>query len=93
MRRVGGKDTQDLVRRTLDLMISNPLAAKYSWLGRRQKVAFKEFALAKLIIGSIERKKCPKEGGGSGHFQLAKTGQGQDEKAKILSLLFITNLL
>ncbi|KAJ8935285.1 hypothetical protein NQ314_012901 [Rhamnusium bicolor] len=73
MRRVGGKDTQDL-------------------LGRRQKVAFKEFALASLI-GSIERKKCPKEGGGSGHFQLAKTGQGQDEKARMVSLLFITNLL
>ncbi|KAJ8937090.1 hypothetical protein NQ314_012033 [Rhamnusium bicolor] len=34
----------------MGLMISNPLAAKYSWLGRRQKVAFKEFALAKLII-------------------------------------------
>ncbi|KAJ8931946.1 hypothetical protein NQ314_015098 [Rhamnusium bicolor] len=34
----------------MGLMISNLLAAKYSWLGRRQKVAFKEFALAKLII-------------------------------------------
>ncbi|KAJ8964357.1 hypothetical protein NQ314_004968 [Rhamnusium bicolor] len=75
MRRMGGKDTQDLVRRTLGLMISNPLAAKYSWLG------------------SIERKKCSKEGGESGHFQLAKTGQGPDEKATIVSLLFITNLL
>ncbi|KAJ8926538.1 hypothetical protein NQ314_021092 [Rhamnusium bicolor] len=77
----------------MGLIISNLLAAKYSWVGRRQKVAFKEFALAKLIIGSIERKKCLKEGGGSGHFQLAKTGQGQDEKARIVSLLFITNLL
>ncbi|KAJ8938532.1 hypothetical protein NQ314_011455 [Rhamnusium bicolor] len=93
MRRVGGKDTQDLVRRTLGLMISNPLAAKYSWLGRRQKVAFKEFALAKLIIEVALNVKSPKEGGGSGHFQLAKTGQGQDEKARIVSLLFITNLL
>ncbi|KAJ8943023.1 hypothetical protein NQ314_009844, partial [Rhamnusium bicolor] len=83
IRRVGGKDTQDLVRRTLGLMISNPLAAKYSWLGRRQKVAFKEFALAKLIIEvALNVKKCPKEGGGSGHFQLAKTGQGQFEKAR-----------
>ncbi|KAJ8930827.1 hypothetical protein NQ314_016337 [Rhamnusium bicolor] len=78
----------------MGLMISNLLAAKYSWLGRRQKVAFKEFALAKLIIEvALNVKKCPKEGGGSGHFQLAKTGQGQDEKARIVSLLFITNLL
>ncbi|KAG5878126.1 hypothetical protein JTB14_012974 [Gonioctena quinquepunctata] len=39
----------------LTLMISNALATKYSWIGRKGKMPFNLLAMSKIIIGAADR--------------------------------------
>ncbi|KAJ8914155.1 hypothetical protein NQ315_016234 [Exocentrus adspersus] len=50
IKRIGGKDCQEIVKRSMNFFISSQLAAGYSWSGRRQKESFKDFPIVKLII-------------------------------------------
>lgn len=42
----------------MGLLIANELAATYSWLGRREKLSFKNFTLTNLVIGNVIFLKC-----------------------------------
>ncbi|GAB1869455.1 hypothetical protein CAJAP_10534 [Camponotus japonicus] len=52
--KIGGCSVYNFIQRTLKMLITNDLAATYSWLGRQSKKAFKKIKLAELIIGSKE---------------------------------------
>lgn len=49
--KIGGNSVQNFTQRALKMVITNDLAATYSWLGRRNKKTFNKIKLADLIIG------------------------------------------
>lgn len=49
--KIGGSSVHNFAQRALQILITNNLAATYSWLGRRAKKTFKKLKLADLIIG------------------------------------------
>lgn len=53
--KIGGRSVQNFTQRALKMVITNDLAATYSWLGRRTKKTFNNLKLADLIIGSVKR--------------------------------------
>ncbi|XP_071573407.1 uncharacterized protein [Temnothorax nylanderi] len=53
--RIGGSSVYNFTQRALQMLITNDLAATYSWLGRRTKKTFNKLKLADLIIGSVKR--------------------------------------
>lgn len=48
---IGGSSVYNFIQRALQMLITNDLAAEYSWLGRRAKKTFNTLKLANLIIG------------------------------------------
>ncbi|GAB1864035.1 hypothetical protein CAJAP_05114 [Camponotus japonicus] len=53
--KIGGNSIYNFTQRALNMLITNDLAATYSWLGRRAKKTFNKLKLADLIIGSVKR--------------------------------------
>lgn len=49
--KIGGNSIYNFTQRALNMLITNDLAATYSWLGRRAKKIFNKLKLADLIIG------------------------------------------
>lgn len=49
--KIGGYSIYNFIQRVLQLVITNDLAATYSWLGRREKKTFNKLKIADLIIG------------------------------------------
>jgi len=43
--------TYEFVKRNLNQLLSNKLAEKYSWLGKKHKRKFYELKLAEMLIG------------------------------------------
>jgi len=50
--RTGGKHSYEFVKRNLSQLLSNKLAEKYSWFGRKHKKKFHELKLAEMLIGN-----------------------------------------
>lgn len=48
--KVGGKNAYEFVKRNLSQILTNELAAKYSWLGKKNKRVFRILKLSQLII-------------------------------------------
>ncbi|XP_067208411.1 homeobox-like protein HDP1 [Linepithema humile] len=53
--KIGGSSIYNFIQRALQMLITNNLAATYSWLGRRAKKIFNKLKLADLIIGSAKK--------------------------------------
>ncbi|XP_011691888.1 PREDICTED: uncharacterized protein LOC105452470 isoform X3 [Wasmannia auropunctata] len=53
--KVGGKSAYEFVKRTLSQILTNELAAKYSWLGRKNKRVFQTLKLSQLLIAAGEK--------------------------------------
>ncbi|CAH2012318.1 unnamed protein product [Acanthoscelides obtectus] len=51
--KIGGIKSYDFVARVAKLILSNELAMKYSWLGRKGKRKFSNMKIADLLIGHI----------------------------------------
>jgi len=51
--KVGGKSAYEFVKRILSQILTNELAAKYSWLGRKNKRIFHTLKLSQLLIGTF----------------------------------------
>lgn len=49
--KVGGKNAYEFVKRNLSQILTNELAAKYSWLGKKNKRVFQILKLSQLLIG------------------------------------------
>ncbi|XP_015428713.1 PREDICTED: uncharacterized protein LOC107185531 [Dufourea novaeangliae] len=57
---IGGHNNYNFVKRLLSLLLSDDLAMKYSWLGRKGKSAFCNLTIAYLIICAVEKGKMAK---------------------------------
>ncbi|KAK4886188.1 hypothetical protein RN001_002459 [Aquatica leii] len=53
--KIGGTNIYNFVKRVLSTLITNEMALKYSWLGRKGKKAFSKLNMAKLVIDAGER--------------------------------------
>lgn len=51
--RIGGKHCYEFMRRSLSQLLSNKMAEKYSWLGKKHKQKFCELKLSEMLIGNI----------------------------------------
>lgn len=49
--KIGGNSIYNFTQRALQMLITNDLAATYSWLRRRAKKTFNKLKVADLIIG------------------------------------------
>lgn len=49
--RIGGKHSYEFMKRNLSKLLSDKLAERYSWLGKKQKQKFHELKLAEMLIG------------------------------------------
>ncbi|XP_018392600.1 PREDICTED: uncharacterized protein LOC108771702, partial [Cyphomyrmex costatus] len=48
--RTGGKHCYEFMKRNLNQLLSNKLAEKYSWLGKKHKKIFQELKLTEMLI-------------------------------------------
>ncbi|CAH1134621.1 unnamed protein product [Ceutorhynchus assimilis] len=58
--KVGGSNLLDFVKRCMGMLIANQLAATFSWLGRRNKMGFKNYEMIVEVIinAAIKTNKC-----------------------------------
>lgn len=49
--KVGGKNAYKFIKRNLSQILTNELAATYSWLGKKNKRVFRVLKLSQLLIG------------------------------------------
>ncbi|CAL1671922.1 unnamed protein product [Lasius platythorax] len=52
--RIGGKHSYEFIKRNLSQLLSNQLAEKYSWLGKKHKRKFCELKLSEMLIAAGE---------------------------------------
>lgn len=48
---MGGKHSYDFMKRNLSQLLSNKLAQRYSWFGKKHKQKFNELKLTEMLIG------------------------------------------
>ncbi|CAL1681096.1 unnamed protein product [Lasius platythorax] len=53
--KVGGKNAYEFIKRNLSQILTNELAAKYSWLGKKNKRVFRVLKLSQLLIAAGEK--------------------------------------